>query len=158
MSKAKLSTTNIVTCALYVLIGVALCIWRSGVLNILMTVVGALCILYGAIELFNGHVTPGVIAIAIGIVLIVCGWTIATYVLLVIGILLLVKGVIDMINLIKKKGSNAMAWVNVVVTIALGIVLCVSPFAITDILILVIGIVFIIDGVLALFGKKLSSK
>ncbi len=156
MSKLKLQIENIITCALYVVIGILLCVMRMGVLNILMTIIGALFIAYGVYDIVKNNTVAGIIEIVIGVVIIVCGWTIATYVLLVFGILLAIKGILDMVKLVKNKNKDTMSWLSAVVTVVIGIILCIAPFAIGDIICIIVGVVFIVNGVLALFGKKLA--
>lgn len=156
MSKLQIKESNIVTCALYVAIGILLCVMRTGMLNILMTIVGALFIAYGVYDLIKGNTTAGIVELLIGIVIIVCGWTIATWVLLIFGVLLIIKGIIDIVNLVKSKSKVNAAWISPIVTVIIGIILCVAPFAIGDIICIIVGAVFIINGVLILFGKKLA--
>lgn len=95
----------------------------------------------------------GVIEAVIGAVIILCGWLITKWVLLIFGALLIVKGVIDLVALIKSETKGA-ALVPTIVTIVVGAVLCIAPFAIGDIICIIVGVLFIINGVLTLFGKN----
>lgn len=156
MGKQKISTTNIVACVILVVIGLLLCILRMGLLNYLMTVVGALLIVYGVLDIAGGRTMRGILEAAIGLIIIVCGWTITTYALIVFGVLIAIKGIWDLVNVLQNKHKNTVALIAAVITIAVGIVLCVAPFAIGDIICVVVGVVFIIDGVLALFGKQIA--
>lgn len=157
MKKLNLTTNNVITCILYLVIGILLCALRTGLLNILMTVIGILFIAYGVYDVIKNrdNIAKGIIEITIGVVILVLGWTIGTIVLLVFGILITLKGVLDLINNIKeKKGTIDM--INAIVTIVVGIILCVAPFAIGDIICIIVGVIFIINGILALFGEKLA--
>lgn len=51
MSNSKFTTENIVTCVVYVLIGVLLCALRMGMLDILMTIIGVLFICAGIYDI-----------------------------------------------------------------------------------------------------------
>lgn len=156
MSKLKLTAENIITCLLYVVIGILLCTLRMGVLNILMTIIGVLFVAYGIYDIVKGKTVPGIVEAVIGVVIVVCGWTIATYALIVFGVLLAIKGVLDLINLIKANSKNTAALISAIVTIVIGVILCIAPFAIGDIICIIVGVVLIANGVLALFGKKLA--
>ena len=123
MKKLNLTTNNVITCILYLVIGILLCALRTGLLNILMTVIGILFIAYGVYDVIKNrdNIAKGIIEITIGVVILVLGWTIGTIVLLVFGILITLKGVLDLINNIKeKKGTIDM--INAIVTIVVGII------------------------------------
>ena len=152
-AKLNLSTNNLVTCAVYAIIGLLLVILQGGSLGLLMTAVGVLLIVLGVIDVMNGENIQGLFEIGIGVVIIVCGWLIASIVLLVFGVLLIIKGVLEIIKIYKK---GIMAMLPSIVTIVIGILLVVSKWALMDIICLIAGIVFLINAVLTLFGMKLS--
>ncbi len=154
MSKQNLETSNIVTCAIYIVIGILLCVMRMSLLNILMTIVGALLLICGIFDIVKHNTTRGVIEVIIGVAIVVCGWTISQYVLLVFGILFAVKGVCDLVNALKTKSKNKMAIISACVTLGIGVIMCVAPFAIGDIICIIVGVAFIVDGALALMNKK----
>ncbi len=153
MKKLNFTKNNLITCALYLVIGVLLCAFRTGLLNVFMTIVGVLFIVCGILEILKNrnNVVEAAVEIVIGVVIIVLGWTIGTIVLMVFGILMAIKGAIDIFdNISKKKGTLDL--INAIVTVVIGIILCVAPFAIGDIICIIVGVIFIIDGILALFG------
>lgn len=152
-AKLDLSTSNIFNCIVYAVIGVLLVILKGGSLNILMTVAGALLIVLGVIDIIGKDLVKGVIQAGIGLAIIVCGWLIVDLVLLVFGILLIVKGVLDLLKVLKK---GLMAMLPALVTIVIGVLLVVAKFALVDTICLIVGIIFIINAVLMLFGKKLG--
>lgn len=157
MSKLKmdLSTNNILTCALYAVIGILLVILQGSSLGILMTIIGILLIAFGVIEIVNGDITKGVIATAIGIVIIVCGWLIADVVLLIFGILMIIMGAIDLYHNLK---NGFVAMLSPIVTIVVGVLLVIAKWTLLDLFCIIAGVVFIIDAVLSLFGKPLVKK
>lgn len=156
MAKTKLniSNNNILTCALYAIIGLLLIILQGGSLGILMTVIGVLLIVIGVVDIVNNkNLTKGLIEAGIGIAIIVCGWLIADIVLLVFGILLIVKGAID---LFQNHKNGTMSIVSAVATIVIGILLVVAKWALLDVICIIAGVIFIVNAVLVLFGKKLT--
>lgn len=152
-SKTKISTNNILTCAIYAVIGLLLIILRGGSLNILMTVVGALLIVMGIVDLVkNKDTVKGLIEAVIGVAIIVCGWLVVDIVLLVFGILLILKGVVEVIRNYK---SGFKAVLSPIVTIIIGVLLVIAKWTLLDVICIIAGVVFLVNAVLVLFGKKL---
>ena len=152
-SKTKISTNNILTCAIYAVIGLLLIILRGGSLNILMTVVGALLLVMGIVDLVkNKDTVKGLIEAVIGVAIIVCGWLVVDIVLLVFGILLILKGVIEVIRNYK---SGFKAVLSPIVTLIIGVLLVIAKWTLLDVICIIAGVVFLVNAVLVLFGKKL---
>lgn len=151
--KVVLVPGNLVTCALYAVIGLLLIILKAGSLNILMTIIGALFIVYGIFEILKKNLIQGVVMAVIGAVVIICGWTIAEIVLLIFGILLAVYGVLGIVKNIK---AGFPALLSPIVTVVIGVLLIVAKWALMDVMCIIAGVVFLINAVLALFGKKLA--
>lgn len=152
-SSLKLTKNNVINCILYTVIGLLLVIMKGGSLNILMTIIGALFIIKGIVELINGEIIPGIVEAVVGVAIIVCGWTIADIVLLIFGILLIVKGLID---LIKNTKAGFVPVLSAIVTIVIGVLLVVAKWVLLDVMCIVAGVIFLINAVLALFGKSLK--
>ena len=147
---AKLNT--LLTAGLYAVIGILLIILKGGSLNILMTIVGALFIVMGVIDIFKGgDFLEGFIKIVIGGAIIAFGWALTEFVLLIFGILLIIKGVLD---LLKLRGKGLKAMLPAIAITVIGILLVISKWALLDIICIIAGIVFIVNAVLILLGKK----
>ena len=159
MAKLRLNNDNIVTAVLYGVLGVLLCVLRMGMLNVLMTLVGILFLVVGIydIVMYLSHrannLPRGIIETLIGVVIIVCGWTITTWVLIVFGVLLAIKGVIDLVHYVQAHRHDTPTLVGIILLIAVGIILCIAPFAIGDIICIIVGVLCLINAVLALYGK-----
>ena len=161
MAKLRLNDQNIATAVLYGVLGVLLCVLRMGMLNVLMTLVGILFLAIGIYDIVTYFLhrtrvlTRGVVETLIGIVIIVCGWTITTWVLIIFGVLLAIKGVIDLVHYFQLRYHHFPTLMNILLLIAVGVILCIAPFAIGDVICIIVGIMFIIEAVLALFGKTI---
>ena len=154
--KLDLSVNNLVTCAIYAIIGLLLVILRGGSLGILMTAIGVLLIVLGVMDIYKGKdAVKGVIEIAVGVAIIVGGWIFAEIVLLVFGVLLIVKGVME---LLKTYDKGIMTALPSIVTILIGILLVFAKWALLDLICLIAGIIFIVNAVLTLFGKQIKKK
>ena len=156
MSKPKLdlSQNNLITCALYAIIGILLIVMKAGSLGILMTIIGVLFIALGVMDIVKGNnLTKAIVNIAIGAVIIVCGWLIADIVLLVFGILLIVKGVTD---IAKNYKAGFETLLSPIASLVIGVLLVVSKWALLDVMCVIAGILFIVNAVLPLFGKAIK--
>lgn len=150
--KLDLNSTNVITCAVYAVIGLLLIILQGGSLGILMTVIGVLLIALGIVDVVKKQdLVKGIIELVIGVAVIVLGWIIADIVLLVFGILLIVKGILEMIEF-ARFGFSAM--LSPIVTVVIGVLLVVSKWTLLNVICIVAGIIFIVNAILALFGKS----
>ena len=136
------------TAILYGVVGTLFCIFRAGMLNWLMTVVGVIFIAYGVLDILDKKIADGVIAIAIGILMILGGWLFLSAILLICGILAAVFGTFKLIKAVKAKAVFKI--VVSAVTLLFGVCLIVSRWV--DFLFIVIGVALILSGVLSLFG------
>ena len=153
MAKSKLSTNAILTAVVYAVVGILLLILKGGSLGILMTVVGALLIVLGIVDIVKEKETvKGVLEAVVGLAIIVCGWTIAEIVLLVLGVVLIVKGVMELVKNIKGGFS---AILSPIVTIVIGVILVIAKWALLDVMCIIAGVILIVNAVLVLLGKKL---
>lgn len=151
-SKLRITTNNILTCAMYAIIGLLLIILRGESLGILMTVVGLLLIAMGIVDVVkNKETVKGIIEAVAGLAIIVFGWTVASIVLLIFGIFLIVKGVME---LFQNMSNGFMAMLSSIVTIIIGVLLVIAKWTLLDVMCLVAGIIFMINAALVLFGKK----
>lgn len=151
-SKPIITTNNVLTCAMYAIIGLLLIILRGESLGILMTVVGLLLLAMGIVDVVkNKETVKGIIEAVAGLAIIVFGWTVASIVLLIFGIFLIVKGVME---LFQNMSNGFMAMLSSIVTIIIGVLLVIAKWTLLDVMCLVAGIIFMINAALVLFGKK----
>ena len=156
--KLDLSTHTLLSCLFFAVVGILLLVLRAGSLEILMTVAGVLLIILGIVDVFKDKdYLEGIIQIGIGVAIIVLGWLLVEILLLILGIVLVIKGVLD---IVKNYKNGFLAILPALITIVVGIILIVTKWAwtIIDILCIIAGIIFLINAVLTLFGKKISLK
>ena len=139
---------------LYIVVGVLLAIFKSQTLGWAMTFVGVFFVVCGALVLVKRNWTGGAISLGIGIAILVLGWLAAQIVLLVLGILIAVKGVMALLDALKKENKNALEIVFPILTVVVGLTLAFGNGF--DILIAIIGVLLTIDGVLGLIGALKS--
>lgn len=149
---AKKQNFNLSSPLLYILLGLLLVIFKAQMLNWAMTFAGLFFVLTGLLDIIKGRISNGVINIALGVIVLVVGWTLVNIVLLVLGVFIAAKGVMNLIEILKRPKKNALSVVFAALTIAIGVALAFGNL-IGD-LIVIIGVLLIIDGVLGLVGAK----
>jgi uncharacterized membrane protein HdeD (DUF308 family) len=143
---------NVLTAIGYAIIGVLLIILRGGSLDILMTVIGALLIIMGLVDVFKGNEKlKGIVMVLAGTAIILCGWLATEIVLLVFGIVLVLKGGME---LIKNFRNGLMAILAPIMTVIIGILLIIAKWTMLDMLCLIAGIIFLVSAILVLFGRR----
>ncbi len=148
---AKKSDSAVASALLYVVLGVLLIVFKSQTLGWAMTIAGAVFIISGVLDLVKGNVAGGAVSLIIGIAILVLGWTAVTIVLLVLGILMAVKGLISLIQALKRKKKNVLAIIFAILTmVAGGLIIFGYGSTIIDTVLLVAGILLVVDGVLGL--------
>lgn len=146
----KKPQSELFTSILYIAIGVLLAIFRSGSLNIAMTIAGVFFIISGVLDIVKKNYVGGAVSAGIGVAIIILGWLAAKIVLLILGILIAVKGVIALIEVIKKASKNVLEMIFPILSIVLGIMLAFGGGL--DLIILIVGIVLAVNGVIGLLG------
>ena len=147
---AKKTNSELLSSLLYIIIGVLLVIFRSQTLGWAMTIAGIVFVVSGILELVKKNWTGGAVSLIIGIAILVLGWLAAKIVLLVLGILIAVKGVVTLIEVLKKSKKNALDLVFPILTIAVGVMLAFGNGL--DVMIIIVGVLLAIDGVIGLVG------
>lgn len=146
----KKPQSELFTSILYIAIGVLLAIFRSGSLDIAMTIAGVFFIISGVLDIVKKNYVGGAVSAGIGVAIILLGWLATKIVLLILGILIAVKGVIALIEVIKKASKNVLEMIFPVLSIVLGLMLAFGGGL--DLIILIVGIVLAVNGVIGLLG------
>ena len=152
-NSSKKVSNGVVYALLYIVLGVLFIVFKSGMLNWLMTIAGIVFIALGIFDIIKKRLTQGIIETVIGVVIIVGGWLFVEIVLLVFGVLLILKGVTDLIKACQSKSKDFSKILCAVITAIVGILLVVAKWVTLDWFFIVLGAVFIIDGLFALFNK-----
>ena len=154
MAKKKLNDQAIINAIALIVLGILFCIFRAGMINVLLTIVGVVLIGLGIYDIVKKNYIPAVIEIILGIAVIVCGWTILDIALLVLGIGLVIYSVYQIIMIAKDfKKKGWMALIKPIITLIIGVFLIVAKWLLVDWVFIVIGVIFIINGIMALLQK-----
>ena len=154
MAKKKLNDQAIINAIALIVLGILFCIFRAGMINALLTIVGVVLIGLGVYDIVKKNYIPAVIEIILGIAVIVCGWTILDIALLVLGIGLVIYSVYQIVMIAKDfKKKGWMALIKPIITLIIGVFLIVAKWLLVDWVFIVIGVIFIINGIMALLQK-----
>ena len=113
-----------------------------------MTIAGVVFIVSGILEIVKKNYTGGAVSLVIGIAILVLGWIATTIVLLVLGILIALKGVVALINELKKKQVTVLGVLFPALTVIVGLGLAFGNAL--DIILVICGVILALDGVLGL--------
>ena len=148
---AKKNNSELFASLLYILIGVLLVIFKSETIGWAMTIAGIFFIVSGALDLIKQNWAGGAVSLIIGIAILVLGWTAVQIVLLVLGVLMAVKGLISLIQALKRKKKNILAIIFALLTmVAGGLIIFGYASEIVDTVLWVTGILLVVDGILGL--------
>ena len=145
---AKKTNSELFSSVLYIIIGVLLAVFPSSALGWAMTIAGVVFVVSGVLDLIKGNTKGGVISLIIGIAILVLGWTVASIVLLVLGILIAVKGVIALLDALKKSNKGIADLLFPILTIVVGLMLAFGNAL--EIMVIIVGILLAVDGVVGL--------
>ena len=145
---SKKIDSNLFSAILYILIGVLLVVFRSQTISWAMTIAGVVFIVSGILEIVKKNYTGGAVSLVIGIAILVLGWIATTIVLLVLGILIALKGVVALINELKKKQVTVLGVLFPALTVIVGLGLAFGNAL--DIILVICGVILALDGVLGL--------
>lgn len=147
----KKTNSELFSSLLFIILGVLLVIFRSQTLGWAMTIAGIVFVISGILELVKKNWTGGAVSLIIGVAILVLGWLAAQIVLLVLGILVAIKGIVALINALKKENKNILALVFPILSVVAGLMLAFGNAL--DIMIIVVGVLLILSGVIGLVGS-----
>ena len=151
---AKKQNLKLSSPLIYIVLGALLVIFNADLIGWAMTAAGIFFVVMGVIDLVKGRISSGIINLAIGIIIIVLGWTIMDIVLRVLGVLVAAKGIMDLLTVLKRSKKNVLSIVFAAVTIAIGVLLAVTPGNILSTVMKVAGVLLIVDGIIGLVGNR----
>ena len=147
----KKSNSELFSSLLYIIIGVLPVIFRSETLGWAMTIAGIIFLISGILDIVKKNWAGGAVSLIIGLVILILGWAAAQIVLLVLGILIAIKGVVALIDALKKSNKNVLEIIFPILSVVVGLMLAFGNAL--DIMIIITGVLLIVDGVIGLVGS-----
>lgn len=154
MAKKKLNIpNNLIMSVVMIALGILFTIMKGGVIGVAIWVLGIALIVAAVLDLLTKDLTSCVVKAVIGVLVLVFGGLFADVAIYILAAVLLIYGILEVVNAFKSKQKGLLKFVEPVLTVVVAILLFVNRF---DWLFIVIGIVFIVEGVIGLinFLKK----
>ena len=147
----KKSNSELFSSILYIIIGILLVIFRSETLNWAMTIAGIVFLISGNLDLVKKNWAGGAVSLIIGLAVLILGWAATQIVLLVLGILIAVKGIVALINVLKKGAGNVLEVIYPIISVVVGLMLAFGNGL--DVMIIIVGVLLAVNGVIGLVGS-----
>lgn len=155
---------NLFLAILTIAFGIVLCIFRSEVMEWIAYVVAGLLILLGIMGVaafFSAKKKKDVVSllfslieIAGGVLIIIFAQEILEYALIILGAYFIFVGAYALLPLLGGKKVPQLKIIMALLSVVLGILLIVVPFAVSDVFFIVVGALAVIDGVFTLVRAK----
>ena len=155
-SMLKKLNSELITSLLFILIGVLLVVFRDRTLGLVMTVAGAIFLISGVLELLKNNWTGGAVSLIIGLSIIVFGWILTGIVILIFGILIALKGLVALIEELRKFKKNALDISFAVLTIVIGLLLAFGELL--SIMIAIAGVMLMFNGIVRLISAATKNE
>ncbi len=158
MAKKLLRNNEFLLASLLIIIGGCLVIFKSDLVGVMFTIIGASLVILGAYDIYKKETTKGLIELIVGIVIIVCGWAIFKVAVIILGVVFAGRGLHYLASqgpkMAKAKGlDKILSILKPLLMVVFGVILIVAPWVAVDImniLFIIAGVVIIIDGVVVL--------
>ena len=137
---------------LLIAIGLLLLVFKGGVVSIALTIFGVVFIVMGIVGLINKQNQTAIIRLIIGAVIIAFGWLFVQIALYIIAFILILTGVYLLFNLVSKKIKFSLVYLNPLLLFVAGICLFFNQGVTMDWVFIVVGAVFVVQGVLGVYG------
>lgn len=155
---------NLFLAILTIAFGIVLCVFRSEVMEWIAYVVAGLLILLGIMGVaafFSAKKKKDVVSllfslieIAGGVLIIIFAQEILEYALIILGAYFIFVGAYALLPLLGGKKVPQLKIIIALLSVVLGILLIVVPFAVSDVFFIVVGALAVIDGVFTLVRAK----
>lgn len=155
---------NLFLAILTIAFGIVLCVFRSEVMEWIAYVVAGLLILLGIMGVaafFSAKKKKDVVSllfslieIAGGVLIIIFAQEILEYALIILGAYFIFVGAYALLPLLGGKKAPQLKIIMALLSVVLGILLIVVPFAVSDVFFIVVGALAVIDGVFTLVKAK----
>lgn len=151
-------TSNLISAIMTLALGILCLILKQDVVTIALTVVGVVLIVTAVLELIRQSVASGIIKAVLGIAVLVVGYLILNIALKVIGVVVLVYAILELVKRILAviKGKSGKLWTTILGFIYPALCVVASVLLITSTgeavswAIIVAGVLFVVEGVIAL--------
>ena len=139
---------------MYIVLGALFIILKGEVISIAMTAVAFYLIVTGILALSKKMTNTGVIYLVCGLIVLFFGWVFVSVAVYVIAALLLIYGILQLINVSKLRIKGFKKYLEPILNIVIGLCFLLNLGNTIDWIFYVLGILFIVEGILTLLFSK----
>jgi hypothetical protein len=155
-SMLKKLNYELISSLLYILIGILFIVFRDQALGFAMTVAGALFLIFGVFDLLKNNWAGGAVSLVTGLSIIIFGWILTEIVILVFGILIALKGIVSLIDELRRSKKNIVDIVFASLTIVIGLMLAFGELI--SFMIAVAGVMLMFSGIVKLINASVKNE
>ena len=158
------SRNDLVAAILMTVLGVLFLILKGGVISIAMTVFGVFLFVQAILDIIAKQYVMAVVKAVIGVVVILLGWLLIDIAIIIFAIILAIFGVLQLIEAIKafpqikNMLGKVLVFVKPVVCIVISVCLFVNAGGVIDVMFIIAGVFFIVQGVISLISCLATRK
>lgn len=139
---------------MYIVLGALFIILKGEVISIAMTAVAFYLIVTGILALSKKMTNTGVVYLVCGLIVLFFGWVFVSVAVYVIAALLLIYGILQLINVSKLRIKGFKKYLEPILNIVIGLCFLLNLGNTIDWIFYVLGILFIVEGILTLLFSK----
>ena len=144
-------------------VGILFLILKTDVISIAITVISLALFLKAALDVIRLRILSGVVKVVLGIAVLIVGWWLIDVAVLILGAVLLAFGALRFLKALFRRKRGVRLWKIIITLIepvicVMGALLLINSRGVAlEGVVTVVGIILVVDGVLALLGTLGSS-
>ena len=158
------SRNELIAAILMTVMGILFLVWKTNVISIAMTVFGIFLILQAILSLIAKQYVVAAIKGFFGVIVILLAWVFIKVALIIFAILLALVGLLQLLESIKKLPQaktvlvKALSFVKPAIYIAISVCLFVNTVKAVDVVFIIAGVFFIVEGIISLINYFATSR
>ena len=158
------SRNELIAAILMTVMGILFLVWKSNVISIAMTVFGIFLILQAILSLIAKQYVVAAIKGFFGVIVILLAWVFIKVALIIFAILLALVGLLQLLESIKNLPHaktvlvKVLSFVKPAIYIAISVCLFVNTVKAVDIVFIIAGVFFIVEGIISLINYFATSR
>ena len=158
------SRNELIAAILMTVMGILFLVWKSNVISIAMTVFGIFLILQAILSLIAKQYVVAAIKGFFGVIVILLAWVFIKVALIIFAILLALVGLLQLLESIKNLPHaktvlvKVLSFVKPAIYIAISVCLFVNTVKAVDVVFIIAGVFFIVEGIISLINYFATSR
>ena len=158
------SRNELIAAILMTVMGILFLVWKTNVISIAMTVFGIFLILQAILSLIAKQYVVAAIKGFFGVIVILLAWVFIKVALIIFAILLALVGLLQLLESIKNLPHaktvlvKVLSFVKPAIYIAISVCLFVNTVKAVDVVFIIAGVFFIVEGIISLINYFATSR